>query len=40
MKEIIGKSKFKCKKIRCKIVIGEKEIIDEKAIAEKFSDFW
>ena len=35
MKEIIGKSKFRIKKLSHRIVINEKEIIDEKTIAEK-----
>ena len=40
MKEIIGKSKFKIKKIPQRIVIDEKEIIDEKKIGKKFNYFF
>ena len=36
MKEIIGKSKFRIKKLSHRIVINEKEIIDEKTIVYKY----
>ena len=35
MKEIIGKYKFKTKKLPHRIAIDEKEFIDEETIAEK-----
>ena len=37
MKEVIGKYKFKIKKLPHRIVIDEKEITHEKAIAKKFN---
>ena len=37
MKEIIGKSKFKIKKLPHRILNDEKEIIDEKTVAKRFS---
>ena len=40
IKEIIGKSKFKIKKLSRRIVIDGKKIIDEKTIAKKFSHFF
>ena len=40
MKEIIGKSKFKIKKLPHRTVIGGKEIINEKTIAEKLNHFF
>ena len=40
IKEIIGKSKSKIKKLSHKIVTDEKEIIDEKTIASKFNHFF
>ena len=40
MRKIIGKSKFKIKKLPHRTVIDRKEIIDEKTIAEKFNHFF
>ena len=40
MKEIIGKSKFKIKKLPHRIVTEEKGIIDEKTMAKKFNHFF
>ena len=39
MKEIIGKYKFRIRKLPHKIVIDGKQIINEKTIAEKFNNF-
>ena len=40
MEEITAKSKFKTKKLRRRIVIDEKEVIEQKAITEKFNRFF
>ena len=43
MKEITGKSKFKIKKLQHRIVIDEKDVIDQKTIAENtiiFCKYW
>ena len=37
MKKIIGKSKFKIKKLPHRIELDEKEIIDEKTTGENFN---